>query len=177
MGRRGPVAKSGGDRQGHRARPTGAAVIPLSVDADKPQPVPRAPAGLSKALAEAWRDYWRSDVAVVERKEQVPAIRRLFVLRQRFEDAIAAAGLTTEGSQGQVVRDPVGEHALALAAQVLKLEVELGLTPMARARLGLVVGKSALTVEALNRMADPNPDDVIDVEAEDDPELAEWSPA
>lgn len=164
MGKRGPSPKPPERAQGHRKRE-------LAVVSDLPVPaVPRAPKGLRKELKQAWKDYWESDVARASTDVDLPLIRRLFRLRERFEVAmeVAEKAPAVKGSTGQIRVSPFMDMATQLNTQILRIENELGLTPLSRARLGIAVGEAQLTLEELNRSVDNH-----DYEAEEeDPRVA-----
>jgi P27 family predicted phage terminase small subunit len=168
MGKRGPLAKPADRAQGHRRRE-------LSIVGAEEAPtikVPRPPKGLAVDVRKAWAAYWRSPMARLAQDVDRPAITRLFRLYDQHERAMAAlqVALVVKGSQGQVRVNPVADYVSKLEVQILRLENELGLTPMSRARLGLTIAQGQLTVEELNRVASEHgraDDDprVIDVEA------------
>lgn len=51
----------------------------------------------------------------------------------------------TVGSQGQLKIHPLAERLLKLEATITALEDKLGLTPRARAQLGIAIGQYKLT--------------------------------
>lgn len=157
MGRRGPLKKPQERAQGHRPHTgTSLTVIPgKAVDAPEP------PKGLLKSSREAWDAYWQSDVAQVAQEVDMPAIRRLFEAYDQYERAmkITKTALAVKGSTGQIRVNPVAEYAMKLDTQILRLENELGLTPMARQRLGIAVGQAQLTLAQINKMAQEDVDD------------------
>jgi phage terminase small subunit len=71
----------------------------------------------------------------------MPAVRRLFGLYDQFERAqrVARKTLLVPGSKGQARLNPLADYALKLDTAILRLENELGLTPISRARLGLTI--------------------------------------
>lgn len=127
-------------------------MLPTGQQLQKP---PRAPTGLSKQVQSWWRTFWESDVAGVVHPENMPALRRLFNMYDEREraQAIVKKALVVKGSVGQVRVNPLASHVGDLDGRILKLENELGLTPLARARLGIAVGEAAMTAEEINRMA------------------------
>ena len=126
MGERGPLPRAKG-----RAAPGASARLP----------VPAAPEGLSEAVLGAWRAYWGSEVSGVAAEVDLPAIGRLFGLYAQHERAAAVVeqALVVKGSTGQVRVNPLAGHMLQLESAILRLENELGLTPAARARLGISI--------------------------------------
>ena len=101
---------------------------------------------------DAWDEYWRSPSGDAARPEDLPAVRRLFQLRAHFDAAIqiASADPKVEGSTGQIRPTPFYATALSIEAAILRLENELGLTPRARAALGLTAAQAGLTVQQIN---------------------------
>lgn len=95
----------------------------------------------SPAVVEGWNDYWASPMAGprVLQVSDGPALRRLFDLRNRLVDALAAfdAEPIVRGSTGQPTMSPWAAEVHRLEAAVSKLEDKFGLTPMARLKLGV----------------------------------------
>jgi P27 family predicted phage terminase small subunit len=119
--------------------------VPLAV-------VPEPPEGLLASTVQAWTAYWRSDVARAIGDENLVTVRRLFELidqRDRALDVVRAA-LVVRGSRDQLRLNPVADLVTKLETIILRLETELGLTPMSRARLGIVTGVAELTLEEMN---------------------------
>jgi len=148
MGRRGPLPKPPARQAGHR-KPKPAAVLEL-VPA---QPYPLPPVKLSAAATAAWKAYWRSDVARVASEVDLPVIGRLFVMYDQYEQAIEVVNkaLVVKGSTGQIRVNPIADYAYKLAGQILRLEEELGLTPLSRQRLGIAVAEKYRSLDDLNR--------------------------
>lgn len=161
MGARGPLPKPAVQSQGHRkrtprgeARPTG--TVSLLPVADVPERViPDPPPDLLPDVMEQWEAFWQSDVSQVIQPENMAQVRRLFLFYDQYSRAMAVArkALAVKGSTGQIRVNPLADHALKLDASIVRLENELGLTPLSRARLGLTIGQAQLTVEEVNRMA------------------------
>jgi P27 family predicted phage terminase small subunit len=151
MGKRGPLGKPADRAQGHRRRE----LTLVQGDEAPLVKVPRPPKGLVPEVRRAWAAYWRSPMARLAQDVDRPAITRLFRLYDQLERAMAAVSvaLVVKGSQGQVRVNPVADYVAKLDTQILRLENELGLTPMSRARLGLTIAQGQLTVEELNRVA------------------------
>ena len=76
----------------------------------------------------------------------------MFKLRAHFEASIQIASNEpkVEGSTGQMRPNPFYDTALKLEAAILRLENELGVTPKARAALGLTAAQAGLTVQQIN---------------------------
>lgn len=90
-------------------------------------------------VVEAWAELWSSPLAGLIRPTDLPALRRLFDLRNRLIWAYDAydENPTTTGSMGQSVLSPFAAEAHRLEAEIEKLEDRFGLTPLARLRLGV----------------------------------------
>lgn len=134
MGSRGPMPKPAEQRHGHRRTPRG----PRTVEA-KPMTKPRALGTWTDDTKKAWSLYWSSDLAKATLDVDLQAIRRLFSLYDQYERSmdIVRRALVVKGSMGQLRTNPLADHALKLEGVILRLENELGLTPMARVRLGI----------------------------------------
>lgn len=143
-GTRGPVSNP--ESVGHRKKPT------LAVLADRKRKVPKAPDGLRETTMTDWATFWRSPLANTVEEVDVPVVRRLFRLRDQYEKAMemAEAAMMVKGSVGQIRVNPLADHALKLEAMMLRLEAELGLTPLARMRLGVAIGEAQQTLDKLN---------------------------
>ena len=144
MGRRGPLPKPEDKRQGHRTR---GALIPLEGGIQAPDP----DAEWTEVVKEAWLAYWESDVASAAQPTTLPALKRLFTLYDQHERAMAVVrqALVVKGSTGQIRVNPLADYALKVEGQIQKLESEFGLTPTARARLGLSVAQAQEAIEQL----------------------------
>lgn len=148
MGKRGPLPKPPETAQGHRPHE----LVLLKGGAKK---APRPPSGLTPATRKAWHAYWASEVSSVAQEVALPAIRRLFELYDQRERAmeLVRAALMVKGSMGQIRTNPAADYVLKLEPAILRLENELGLTPMAMTRLGIAVGEAQMTAAELNRIA------------------------
>ncbi len=100
----------------------------------------------------AWLDLWSTSLAQHFQSTDVPALRRLFTLRSRLEDALASADETpvVAGSTGQPTLSPWFAEAHRLEAEIERLEDRFGLTPQARLRLGVTL-EEGLSLAARNR--------------------------
>jgi P27 family predicted phage terminase small subunit len=150
MGKRGPVAKPAGRAQGHRKRQPA-----LDVVVSASLVVPEPPEGLSAPVREAWETFWQSEIAQAVTDIDLPAVRRLFAYYEQHRRALEVASmeLAVPGSKGQLRLNPLADYALKLEQAILRLETELGKTPLARSRLGIAVGQARLTLEEINRRA------------------------
>ncbi|MDQ3380557.1 MAG: hypothetical protein M3546_09575 [Actinomycetota bacterium] len=114
------------------------------------------PRGLLAATRQAWEGFWASEVATaVDASSDMPAIVRLFTLLDERERAlrIYRRARLVSGSQGQPVLSPAFKAIAVLDSEIRQLEDRFGLTPRARAALGLTIGQARLTLDELNRTA------------------------
>ena len=166
-----PVPKRREDRHRAPKRPE------LGVVEAKPSSfvIPAPPPGLLKASKDRWEAYWRSavssavdlnaDFGLVERW-----IRSVDEWHRAYRDFRKSR--ITEGSTGQLVLSPLAKLIRQLESEIGRCEQQLGLTPIARLRLGLTANQARLTAEQLNRSlseadaSDPDRD-AIDAEWEE----------
>lgn len=160
MGKRGPLAKPPEDAQGHRSRELQIISGSSELKTDPPKPT----RGWLKQTRERWHEYWISDVAGVAQKVDIPAVERLFGMYDQYArvQKVVKKSLVVRGSTGQIRTNPLAEHALKLETQILRLENELGLTPMARSRLGLAVGEAATSLASINELLNASEDPAND---------------
>lgn len=102
------------------------------------------PAGLSPAAAEAWAAIapWLS-AAGIATEADAPLVARLCELGALYRAALADVhdrGLTIANPSGREVANPNVAIVRGLAADLLRGEQELGLTPAARRSLAVVEG-------------------------------------
>lgn len=130
------------------------------IDGSNEREVPEAPDDLSAETAAQWLVYWNSPVSQIALDVDMPAIIRLFRMydtqRQALHDASVQPWI--EGSQGQMRLNPSADLAAKLDASILKLETELGLTPMSRQRLGIAIGKQTQSIDSVNKQYKPKGD-------------------
>lgn len=155
MGRRGPVAKPAELRQNRIKRPEiGLVRAPLGEVAPL---IPRPPPGLTAASRRRWTTYWTSKVAgAADRQSDLHRVERWIVSVDEYEkvnDVFRKTRLV-KGSMGQPVLNPLAAYLAQLRADLAQAENELGLTPLARQRLGLAYGEATLTAIELNRQLD-----------------------
>lgn len=116
----------------------------------------------------AWTSFWSSPLAtVVQRDTDAPAVRRLFGLRDERERMarVIRKQRVVLGSRGQLRANPLYAQMIALDAELRQLEDRLGLSPIARLRLGVTFGDAARSLADLNRELEN--DDDPDAEAPD----------
>ena len=166
----GRIRKPLGMAAGHRPG-TG---ITLSDTPDR-RPVPRAPSGLLAVSRKRWRAYWLSNLAqAVDRQVDLPRIERWIEMSDEYEkvNAILKQTRLVKGSMGQPVANPLVSYLTMLLGELRAAETELGMTPLARQRLGIEYGRARLTAQELNRMLDQRMDESREIE-----EDAEWARA
>jgi P27 family predicted phage terminase small subunit len=139
--------------------------------------IPKPPARLSKRSRELWDEFWRSNVAGAVEPPDLYALKRWIQSVDERDRLLAVVqkATTVRGSQGQPVLNPLAKRLDQLEGQIERFERQFGMTPKARADLGIATGQAAMTAEQLNRMAnedassqDQNDDDeTIDGEAEE----------
>jgi P27 family predicted phage terminase small subunit len=121
----------------------------------------------------AWEAYWASDLAEVASEVDLPVIRRLFGMYQAYEQAaeVVTKATVVKSHRGEIRVNPLADYAFKLSAQILRLEEELGLTPLARQRLGIALAERYRSLDELNRaLSHREGDDADDDTA--DPRLA-----
>jgi P27 family predicted phage terminase small subunit len=139
--------------------------------------LPACPEGLSGKSAALWEEYWRSDVSRAVEITDHYALRRWIEAvdeRDRLAEAVREEQTVT-GSMGQPVLNPLTKRLEFLEGSIERFERQFGMTPKARADLGISLASEAMTAERLNQMAagkrdaKPKTDDqeTIDGEAEE----------
>ncbi len=122
------------------------------------------PGGGKKLLAvtvRSWERLWESDVSTIITEPDLEGLGRLFQLydlRRRLHHVVLAAPMV-EGSKGQVRTNPALGDLLKIDYAIGQLEAAFGLTPAARLKLGLTIGKIAKTLESINADFDGAPPD------------------
>jgi P27 family predicted phage terminase small subunit len=71
-----------------------------------------------------------------------------------------------KGSTGQPVLNPLSAYLVNLEATISRIEVEFGMGPLSRMRLGIATGQAALTADELNRRLDESGVPTVDPEPE-----------
>ena len=164
------------DRQGH---PKGKTAESLTVVEAKPGSfvIPPAPVGLLKPSRDRWEAYWRSAVSsAVDLNADFGLVERWIRSVDEWHRAYREfrKARTTEGSTGQLVLSPLAKWIRHVEGEIARCEQQLGLTPMARLRLGLTANQARLTAEQLNRS-------LSEADDSDDPDrdaiVAEWEEA
>lgn len=148
----GPAPKTSDIRQNRIKRPE-LQLVKKALEA----PIPRPPAGLLPASKRRWRTFWGSPVAkAVDWSADAHRIERWIQAVDEYERVreVFVKARLVKGSMGQPTLNPLAGYLSTLLAEISKAEAELGLTPMARLRLGLAMGQARLTAEELNRALD-----------------------
>jgi P27 family predicted phage terminase small subunit len=92
----------------------------------------------------------------VDREADRYRVERWITTVDEYERINAAFKQTriVKGSTGQPVLNPLSQYLQQLLAEINKAETELGLTPLARMRLGIAYGEAQLTALELARALD-----------------------
>lgn len=163
-----PVPKRAEDRHRAPKRPE------LGIVAAKPASfvIPSPPTGLLKPSRDRWEAYWRSAVSsavdlLADRGLVERWIRSVDEWERAYRD-FRKSRITT-GSTGQLVLSPLAKLIGQLEGEISRCEQQLGLTPVARLKLGLTANQERLTAAALNRSLSQQDDsdphrDAIDAE-------------
>jgi len=148
-----PLALKAGHSKGRKEAPR-LGIVPKR---DETKPAPKAPGGLGAPARSVWRAYWRSQVsAAADRDADMHRIDRWIKAVDEYDKVLEVFRKTrlVKGSTGQPVLNPLSAYLSALEGQISRAEHELGLTPMARLRLGITYGEAQLTALELNRQLD-----------------------
>jgi len=152
MGKRGRIPKQKNKLTGHRDNS-------LSViQGGKAFETPKANSRWLAKTKRYWNEYWNSDLASTAQKVDFPAFYRLFQFYDEVERAnrtiqnMGNSGLLGVGSTGQPTINPLITLTLKLEEKILKLEQELGLTPLARQRLGIAFGEAQMGFKQLQQL-------------------------
>ena len=159
----GPPRKPAGARKGHRNYDTVYIDRAEKVVAEVPA---LADAGhMLQATRDAWQRFWSSPVAkTLVPDSDLPALTRMFHLGDELERcrrAFAEKRLV-EGSQGQMVINPLGTFMLAVAKEVRALEDRFGASIVSRLRLSIDLNEATRSLDEMNRRM------AADTEAHDD---------
>ena len=152
MAKRGRIQKT--DPVGHRSSDH-ITILQGSTELtyEKPKPYDR----WLKITKERWDNYWASDLAKMTQIVDLAVVERLHQYYDQIERCnrvIRQNGskeMISVGSKGQPRISPVIELVLKTEEKVLKLENELGLTPLSRQRLGIAHSEAALSITELQK--------------------------
>jgi hypothetical protein len=114
--------------------------------------VPTCPSGLLVKTQRSWEEFWHSPLARMIVPTDVPALERLFELRDMRTRAHRACARHTmvEGSQGQPVLNPLHRQITSLDSEIRQLEDRFALNLKSRQTTGLQLTKAALTLDDIN---------------------------
>jgi hypothetical protein len=117
-----------------------------------PTAAPPPPTGLLRASRAAWEALWASPLASTFLGSDLPALGRLFELRDERVRAFHAArrARVVLGSKDQPVLSPLLGYVASLDAETRALEDRFGLTPRARLQLGVTLGEAHRSLADLN---------------------------
>lgn len=163
-----------------RSRPLGLVAVPARPVLE--QGVPEPDDWMVPTLEE-WAVFWKSDVANPVVETDLPALKRLFGMRdmrRQHELALDVTGPMVEGSQGQLVANPLIRMIADLDGRILALEDRFFLVPSSRIKAGVSVqnakSNAALANSRINearqaaKAARPDPRlaaEVVDAEVAD----------
>jgi P27 family predicted phage terminase small subunit len=121
---------------------------------------PTMPRGLSKQAVAAWEDYWSDDVSRAVRTSDRAVVIRWIKNFDRHSRLSAEADRNpiVTGSTGQPKTNPIYSLCSALDAQIRLDEAQLGIGPLSRLRLGLVLSEQAKTLNELTEDDDDTTD-------------------
>lgn len=159
--------------QGHRKQ-RALRLVPPGSGGTPPTP----PDGLAGTSVELWDLFWASDLARMVTPPDHYALQRWIEAvddRDRIAEVVRAAP-TVEGSRSQPVLNPLAKRLGTLEGQIEGFERQFGMTPKARADLGIATDTAALTAAQLNAMTDSGDggdrpfvdSDFVDAGGEDD---------
>lgn len=160
MGQNVSAAKPAARRQGH-STPALGQLVPITAGIA----VPVSPTNWLVQTSDDWQQLWTSVLAQAYLPAtDLPALRRLFSLRDERERAVRAyrRKRTTEGSTGQTVVNPVAATISTMDTQITALEDRFGLNPSARLKLGIVFADSAKATAGLFDEEDDADDGTFD---------------
>lgn len=118
---------------------------------------PKAPVGLLAPSRRIWRELFASPVArAIDIKADLFKLQRWIGAVDEYQrvSAIFKAARLVNGSTRQPVLNPLAAYLANLEATISRIEVEFGMGPLSRMRLGIATGQAALTADELNRRLD-----------------------
>jgi P27 family predicted phage terminase small subunit len=137
------------------ARKSLAAVPPPPENIAERLPVPPVPAALKAYGTRVWHAVWAAGKEVYHPPTDTYVIERYCILHDRHNGLmrmIEDDGMTSVGSQGQVVLHPAARLVGDVEKQLSTLEDKLGLNPESRLRLGISAIEKQSKLDAfLNR--------------------------
>lgn len=133
-----PTAKPSGMRQRRNRKDLAVVLEATAIDRQEP---PDPQDAWLQATKARWAEFWSSQVALAVEVSDRPALLRLFSLYDERERAMRGyrARRTVNGSQGQPRVNPLAQVVATFDAEIRQLEIQFGMTPASRARLGISV--------------------------------------
>jgi P27 family predicted phage terminase small subunit len=116
--------------------------------------MPVVPRGLLARSRQIWERFWGSELSAhVDRAADIYRVERWIRDVDELERAwrLFRRERFVTGSMGQIRLNTVWKVVQDCESRVAKSEEQLGMTPLARARLGLTLGQAANTLDELNR--------------------------
>jgi P27 family predicted phage terminase small subunit len=112
---------------------------------------PAMPRGLCKQAQTQWENYWGDDVSRTVRTSDFGVALRWIRNTDRVLRLLAEADAQpiVNGSQGQPKTNPIYSLCATLDAQIRLDEQQLGIGPLSRLRLGVVLTEQAKTLSDL----------------------------
>lgn len=155
MGARGPLALPSSRRGSRRSQSSAV----LTVVPSRPSTVPEVPEGLGGAGRSAWMEAWSCEWALTSDARSIEHLARLEDERVALLETVGADLLLVKvivSPKGDVVGEeqyanPLLRELRRLDAPIQTLRDRLGLSPMARARLGQAVVQLRKDERALER--------------------------
>lgn len=171
--KKGPQPKHPSVRQ-RRNSASSLTVLPGGKPAEIP-PMP-TPARGQKMLAktrDAWNEFWTSELAATVSGTDLPAIRRLFLLQDRWErySRTVFDQPLVMGSKEQLVENPLARAMDRIAPEIRQLEDRFGMSPASKAKLNVQFGDAVRSLDDLSRRVKSDDDDglrIIDTSAVED---------
>lgn len=110
------------------------------------------PEGLSPEASVLWEAYWSDAVAAVQTSVDRGVLTRWISEYDRYMRTVATADLQplVEGSQGQLVENPLYKIAYRALDAAEKCERQLGMGPLYRSNLGIAVIAEQKSLQDMN---------------------------
>ena len=142
----------------------------------RPDPVPNLPVTLKNRYPEIeadWKEYWNSSVSLATDLVDIPVVTRLFRYRAEHNDLMnkwEEMSFSMKWPLGQGKRaSQYGSHPMStrlkhLEDMMIRLEDKLGISPLARARLGLEISNARIAWNDVQKVKDKvNAPNVVDI--------------
>lgn len=114
--------------------------------------IPAPPPGLLRSSVNTWNGFWASDVARIAGEGDHPLVQRWIGAVDEHARALSAfkRERMVAGSTGQPRLNPLEGWIKSREAVIQAAEDRLGLSPLARMRLGVAVGDAHRSLADLN---------------------------